>query len=87
MPLQPRLARERQIKAQYQERVVVIDALPEYLAYFRNRMTCAHEPDRAEAAYASAERLYRVVYLLIVLIVVKLVGDEINGHRYPPPEI
>ena len=91
MPLQPRLTRERQVKTlpllgglQYQKRVVVIDAFPEYLAYFRNAMACAHEPDRAQAVYAAAERLYRVVYLLIILIVVELVGDEINGHSNPP---
>lgn len=91
MPLNPRLARHRQVEAlpllgglQYQKRIVVIDALPEYLPHLGDRMPRAYEPYRAEAVYAPPERFYRVVNFLIVLIVMELVRDEINGHSNPP---
>lgn len=91
MPLQPRLARERQVEAlpllggfQHQKRVVVIDALFQYFPHLGYGMPRAYQPYRAQAMYASAERFYRVVDLLIVLIVMELVRDEINGHSNPP---
>lgn len=69
---------------EYQKGIVVIDALFQYLAHLGNSVPRADEPYRAETVYAAAQRLYSVVNLLIVLIVMQLVRDEIDGHRDTP---
>ena len=91
MMLEPGPAGRGQVKAvplargfQNQEGIVRVYLVLQYLVYLGNRKTGIDEPNRAEAVYASAERLYRVVNLLIVLIVMELVRDEIYGHRDTP---
>ena len=58
-----------------EERVVIIDAFLQNLPHFHKGESRVNEPDRSQAMNAPSERLYRLVYLLIVLVVVELIGD------------
>lgn len=68
----------------YEEGIVGIYLVLEYLAYLRNRETRVDEPNRPEAVNTAAQGFDRLVNLLIVLIVMELIRNEIYGHRDTP---
>ena len=68
----------------YEEGIVGIDLVLEYLVNLRNRETRADEPNRPEAVDTPPQGFDRLVNLLIVLIVMELISDEIYGHRDTP---
>jgi hypothetical protein len=68
----------------YEEGIVGIDLVLEYLAYLRNRETRVDEPNRPEAVDTPPQGFDRLVDLLIVLIKMELIRNEIYGHRDTP---
>jgi hypothetical protein len=68
----------------YEEGIVRVDLVFENFVYLGNGETGTDEPYGTEAMNAAAERLYRLVDLLIVLIKMELIRDEIYGHRDTP---
>ncbi len=91
MMLEPGFAGDGQVEAvpfaggfNYEEGIVGIDLVLEYLVNLRDRETSAYEPDRPEAVYTPPQGFYRLVNLLVVLIKMELIRDEIDGHRDTP---
>ena len=67
----------------YEEGIVGVDLVLEYLVYLGNRETGIDEPDRPEAVDTPPKGFDRLVNLLVVLIKMELVRNEIYGHDFP----